>query len=221
MMSYDDFIKKSEEEEDWAPGWEAIDTVFDGLYPGQSPEHFGTNMLERAVFGGDQYLDGYSVYTSPNGYKHIVTYGMTQLYVEKDSFGGEWNQWGYEMTMKLIAANTEDCMWAIDVLSNLARYTYTSERYFDPFQLVGNRGEPVKAGADTAITAFLTVSDTEARGIDTVYGRTGFIQLVGITQAEYEMLKSNISKAEEFVSKLRDQYPNLETDLCRSESILF
>ena len=221
MMSYEEFIKKLEEEEDWAPGWEAIDEVFDELYPNQTPEHFGTNMLKRAIFGGDQYIDGYSVYSSPNGYKHIVTYGMTQLYAEKDSFGGDWSKWGYEMTMKLSAVNTDDCMWAIDVLSNLARYTYTSERYFEPYQLIGNKGEPIKGGSDTAITALLTVSDTEAHGIDTVYGRTDFIQLVGITQPEYEMLKSDISKAQEFVEKLREKYSNPETDTDRTESILF
>ena len=94
MMSYEEFIKKleEEEEEDWAPGWEAIDEVFDELYPNQTPEHFGTNMLKRAIFGGDQYIDGYSVYSSPNGYKHIVTYGMTQLYAAKDGFGGDWSK---------------------------------------------------------------------------------------------------------------------------------
>ena len=56
MMSYEEFIKKLEEEEDWAPGWEAIDEVFDELYPNQTPEHFGTNMLKRAIFGGDNIL---------------------------------------------------------------------------------------------------------------------------------------------------------------------
>ena len=32
MMSYEEFIKKLEEEEDWVPGGEVIDEVFDELY---------------------------------------------------------------------------------------------------------------------------------------------------------------------------------------------
>lgn len=35
------------------------------------------------MFGGDCYLDGYSIYDSPNGYKHMVTFGMTELYADE------------------------------------------------------------------------------------------------------------------------------------------
>ena len=33
MMSYEEFVEKAEKDEEWAPGWEAIDEVFDQLYP--------------------------------------------------------------------------------------------------------------------------------------------------------------------------------------------
>ena len=112
-------------------------------------------------------------------------------------------------------------MWALDVLSNMARYTYTTNRFFEPYQLIGNKGQPIKLHTDTAITALLTIADTEAHGVDTVYGRTDFIQLVGITQPEYEMLSNNVPRIKEFVEKLRKKYPNLETDLNRTESIVF
>lgn len=220
MMSYEEFVEKAEKDEEWAPGWEAIDEVFDHLYPNQQPKHFSTNMTARALFGGNEYLDGYSIYTSANGYQHIVTYGMTNLYFEKDKYGQEWNRWGYEMTMKLPVEDVQDCMWALDVLSNMARYTYTTKRFFEPYQLIGNKGQPIKLHTDTAITALLTIPDTEAHGVDTVYGRTDFIQLVGITQPEYEMLSNNVPRIEEFVEILRKKYPNLETDLNRTESII-
>ena len=217
----EEFVEKAEKDEEWAPGWEAIDEVFDHLYPNQQPKHFATNMTARAMFGGNEYLDGYSIYTSANGYQHIVTYGMTNLYFEKDKYGQEWNRWGYEMTMKLPVEDVQDCMWALDVLSNMARYTYTTNRFFEPYQLIGNKGQPIKLHTDTAITALLTIADTEAHGVDTVYGRTDFIQLVGITQPEYEMLSNNVPRIKEFVEKLRKKYPNLETDLNRTESIVF
>lgn len=221
MMSYDEFVEKAEKDEEWAPGWEAIDEVFDHLYPNQEPKHFATNLPARALLGGKEYLDGYSIYTSTNGYQHIVTYGMTNLYFEKDKYGGEWNRWGYEMTMKLPVEDVQDCMWALDVLSNMAYYTYTTNRFFEPYQLIGNqKAEPLNLNSHTAITALLTIADTEALGVDTVYGRTDFIQLVGITQAEYEMLSNNVPRIKEFVEILRKKYPNLETDLNRTESII-
>ena len=43
-MNKEEYKKYAEEHEDWAPGWDAIDECFEKLYPGQEPEHFGTNM---------------------------------------------------------------------------------------------------------------------------------------------------------------------------------
>ena len=55
-MTAEEFRKKLEEDEEWAPGWEAIESVFEKLYPGREPSHYGTNMAARAMFGGDCYL---------------------------------------------------------------------------------------------------------------------------------------------------------------------
>lgn len=79
-MTLEEFKQKAEADDNWAPGWDAIDSVFDALYPGQKPAHFTTDFTSRAMFGGNKYLDGYSIYTSNHGYKHLVTYGMTELY---------------------------------------------------------------------------------------------------------------------------------------------
>ena len=86
-MTKEEFLKRVKENEEWAPGWETIEQEFERLYPGQEPRHYGTNMMARAIFGGDCYLDGYSIYDSPKGYKHIVTFGMTELYADEESFG--------------------------------------------------------------------------------------------------------------------------------------
>ena len=103
----------------------------------------------------------------PNGYKHLLTYGMTELYVEKESFGGEWSRWGYEMTIKLKEESIENCLWAINMLSNLARYTYTKERIFEPTQYVPGNGKSLHFGVESGITALIVVSDTEVKGINT------------------------------------------------------
>ncbi len=70
-MTKEEFLIHLEEDEEYSPGWQAIDDAFEKLYPGQIPDHFGTIMTARAIMGGDQYLDGCSIYSSPKGYKHL------------------------------------------------------------------------------------------------------------------------------------------------------
>lgn len=218
-MTKEEFLIRLKEDETYSPGWQAIDDAFEKLYPGQKPDHFGTLLTSRATMGGDEYLDGFSVYSSPKGYKHLVTYGMTVLYGDEDAFGGEWNGWGYEMTMKLKEEDTKSCMWAISMMSNLARYTYKTEHFFLPNQYVKGNGTLLHIGSDSLITALLLVKDTEAQTQVSVYGKTEFIQLVGITEAELHAImkdKDNIPKLIELMKA--DGNTDLVTDMRRSKS---
>nr|WP_285849396.1 suppressor of fused domain protein [Niallia taxi] len=215
-----EYKKQAAEQEDWAPGWDAIDDVFGGLYAEQEPAHFATDLHARAIFGGDQYLDGYSIYQSANGYMHILTYGMTELYSEEEAFGGEWSKWGYEMTIKLKGKSYDDCMWALDMLSNLASYTFTQKRFLEPLQYIAGNGTSIHIGAESQITALLVVNDTEAAGVDTVHGRVDFLQLVGITERELELIKEDHTKATELVGKMKQDNPYLVTDMKRNYSYL-
>lgn len=214
-MTKEEFLARLERDETYSPGWQAIDDAFEKLYPGQTPDHFGTLLLERAVRGGDQYLDGYSIYTSPKGYKHIVTYGMTVLYGEEEAFGGRWNGWGYEMTIKLRETDTENCMWAIDMLSNLARYTYKTGNFFLPNQYVKGSA-PLRKGTNSLITSLLLVEDTEAQPQTSVYGRTEFIQLVGITRAELSAIMEDENNIPRLIRRMKaDGNRDLVTDMGR------
>jgi hypothetical protein len=219
-MDKQEYKRLASEQDDWAPGWDAIDAVFEKLYLGQEPSHFGTELHARAIFGGDQYLDGYSIYQSTHGYKHIITYGMTELYTEEKAFGGEWSKWGYEMTIKLKEESLDDCLWSIDMLSNLARYTYTQNRFFEPLQFIAGNGTSLHIGVESNITALLVVRDTEAAGVDTVHGKVDFMQLVGITEKELEVLKEDSTKAAELVGKMKRDNPHLVTDMKRKHSYL-
>ena len=219
-MTVEEFRKRIEDDPEWAPGWEVIDNEFDRIYPGQSPNHYATNMHARAMFGGDSYLDGYSIYSSPKGYKHIVTYGMTELYANEEALGGEWNKWGYEMTIKLREEKEEDCMWAIGILSNLARYTYTQERFFLPYQYIAGDGNSLHTGVESKITAFMTISDTEAQPQDTLYGKTEFIQLVGITESELQALIRDHDNVYKLYDLIKKDNPDFVTDMKRTESYI-
>ena len=217
-MTKREYIKRMNEDKEWAPGWDAIEAEFSRIYPGVKEAHYGTALTARAMLGGDEFLDGFSVYTSDKGYQHIVTFGMSALYADEKSFGKEYSKWGYEMTIKLKEETPNDCIWAIDMLSNLARYTYKTERYFDPFQFIQGNGTPIHIGTDSLITALITVDDTTAKAQKTLHGKLGFIQLVGITQAESDVIKTDIDKIPELVKLMKKENPELVTDMTRSFS---
>ena len=219
-MTKEEYISRKNEDREWAPGWDVIDGEFGRLYPGQQPHHYGTLINTRAIFGGDEYLDGVSVYTSENGYQHIVTYGMTVLYADDEAFGEEYSGWGYEMTMKLREEKPEDCLWAIDLLSNLARYTYKSKQYFEPEEYIQGNGTSLHAGTDSLITAAITIDDTTAKPQDSVHGKVGFLQIVGITESELNAIKNDIRNLRKLIDLMKKDNPDMVTDMKRDFSYL-
>ena len=204
------------QEEDWAPGWLAIEESFEKLYPNQKPQHFGTIFPKRAIFGGDQYLDGYSIYRSPQGFCHIVTFGMSELYTNEESFGGEYSKWGYEMTLKLPIAPDSDYLWALDLLANLARYTFTQKRFFEPYQFFPGNENPIKNGSDSLLTGLLLIEDPDLPAIQTLHGKVEFIQLFGITKEESAFIAAEPDQASFLASTIATSNPHFITDLSRS-----
>ncbi len=59
-------------------------------------------------------------------------------------------------------------------------------------------------------------------GIDTVHGRVDFLQLVGVTQAEFDwMAEGGPARARELAERIAaDDNPNLVTDLGRTTAYL-
>ena len=220
-MTKEEYIEKKNNDEEWSPGWDAIEEEFSRLYPGVEPAHYGKSIQSRAMFGGDEFLDGFSVYTNNNGYQHIVTFGMTELYTDEEAFGGEYSRWGYEMTIKLKEDKPEDCLWAMDMLSNLARYTtYKSEKYFDPEESVQGNGTSLHMGTDSMITALITVEDTTAKKLNTVHGEVSFIQMVGITEDELNAIKEDRNNIHKLIEMMKKDNPELITDMKRNFSYL-
>lgn len=219
-MTKEDYIKKMEEEEDWAPGWDAIDEEFDRIYPNVKFQHYATDFQTRAIFGGDNFLDGYSIYDTGKGYQHIVTYGMSCLYTDEEAFGGEFSGWGYEMTIKLKEDNAENCSWALNLLGNLARYTYKSKNYFEAGECILGNGKSLHIGVDSAITALLVVNDTSAQTLDTIHGKLEFLQMVGITESELNAVKEDYNNIQLLIELMKKDNPELITDMNRTHSYL-
>ena len=221
-MTKEEFVKKLEEDPEYAPGWDAIEEAFAELYPGQEPAHFGTTLQSRAIFGGDSYLDGFSFYRSPKGYLHLVSFGMTELYADLEDFGGEYNGWGYEMTMKLRDDDPNNCIWAADMMLNLARYTYTSKKWFEHMHYVLGNGESINRDMpESKMTSLFIVNDTEVKARQTVYGETAFLQLVGITFSDAEKLREDWeTNAPLLYERIKADNPDFVTDLSSTKSYL-
>ena len=145
---------------------------------------------------------------------------MSELYANEEALGEEYSRWGYEMTIKLKENSAEDCLWALDMLSNLARYTYTTERFFEAGECVPGNGTPLHVGTDSLITALLIVNDTSAQTLDTLHGKVEFIQLVGITESELDAIREDSSHISLLIEKMKKDNPELITDMKRKMSYL-
>ncbi len=210
-----DTYKKIFSEED-AVGWDAIDEVVDALYPNQEPTHYAPDL--PASLGGDSYLDGISVYQSDKQepHFHFVTYGFSNLYYDEKSAGGDYSGFGFELTFRLKKTGDKNVTWAINFLQNIAKYVFTSRNYFEPYH-VFPANSPIRLDYNTELIAVAFVLDPELGEIETPHGTVQFLQAVGITSKEFQMLKKDFSigKVEELMGHLRKDNPLLITDLDR------
>ena len=72
-------------EEDDAPGWDAIEGALGKIYDPASERHYPSQL--HASLGGDDYLDGVSIFDSVEGvpHRHLVSFGMSKLYYDPQS----------------------------------------------------------------------------------------------------------------------------------------
>ncbi|QVQ54313.1 suppressor of fused domain protein [Spiractinospora alimapuensis] len=175
------------EETDAAPGWDAIDAALSPVYPDTDPLHYAPEV--PWALGGENPLDGVSLYprAAPVPHWHIVTYGMSELY-GKESDDPEESGWGFEFTMRATGDTRGDSapMWPVTLLGTLAKYVYDNGNPFAPGHTIGVNGPINPERPETAIRAITFVEDPELGSIDTDNGRVTFLQVVGITEPEYE-----------------------------------
>lgn len=145
---------------------------------------------------------------------------MTELYADEEKLDGEWNKWGYEMTIKLAVEENDSVLWSLNLLANLARYTYTQDRFFEPFQFISGGGNSICVNRTSEITALMVIRDTELDIIEGIYGKTEFLQLVGITEFELSELKKNRENSKLLYDLIKKDNPDFDTDLNRLKSYL-
>ena len=207
---------KKQFSEDDAVGWLEIDNEFERLYPNQEPKHFAPAI--SYMLGGEHPLDGVSIYESKKqtDHFHFVTYGFSELYYDENKIEDEFSKWGFELTFRLkpFEADNGNPSWVIALLQNIAKYVFDSGNWFEEFHYMPANG-PIRLDTETDITALVIVADPEIEKKQTPHGELSFLQIVGITSAEYEAIKENPGTVEELVNKLKENNPLLITDLTR------
>ncbi|MET3876284.1 suppressor of fused domain protein [Chitinophaga sp. OAE865] len=206
-------------EED-AVGWLSIDDTLEKVYGKTEPRHYGPLCGIHYMAGGTDPIDGASIYdsTKQDFHRHIISYGMSELYYDSEKAGGEFSKWGFEFTFRLkpFAEDQADPLWAVHVMNNLARYVFNSGKWFEENHFIPAKG-PIRLDTQTEITAFVIALDPELGRIETPHGEVSFLQLVGITNSELEKLMRNPTTTEvaALISDLRKDNPLLITDLNR------
>jgi hypothetical protein len=218
MMTEEQYKIKFGEED--AVGWDFIDQRLNNIYQGIEPRHYGPLCGIHYMAGGTDPIDGISVYDSKqqSEHLHLVSYGMSELYYAPEKAGGEFSKWGFEFTFRLkpFVGDNGDPGWTMHVFNNLARYVYSSGRWFEENQFIPANG-PIRLETDTQIIGFVTTLDPELGKIETPHGELSFIQLVGITQKETDLIKENLSQdyIGKFIENMKLDNPLLITDLSR------
>jgi len=214
-MDLEEYRRRYGGQDDAAPGWDAIDERLREVYGDQEPKHWAPEL--HAMLGGEDPIDGISVYQSTKGgddHLHFCTYGYSSLYYDEESLGGEFSRFGFEMTFRLAGRHPEKESWVYHMLQNLARYVFKTHNWFENNHYLDARG-PLKLDSGTTLHALAFTYDPELPAIDSPHGRVEFLQAFGITGKELEMLKNESLSCEELLEQHRQINPYLITDLTR------
>ncbi|MEH6305985.1 suppressor of fused domain protein [Olivibacter sp. CPCC 100613] len=217
-MTTEEYKDKYKEED--AVGWLSIDAQIEKVYGQIEPRHYPPLCGLHYMAGGTDPIDGASIYDNHKEpfHRHIISYGMSELYYDEEKAGGEFSKWGFEFTFRLVPFDEDekDPIWAIQVMNNLARYVNNSGRWFEENHFIPANG-PIRLNTDTDITGFVLALDPELGKIDTAHGEVSFLQLIGITSTELERLQQNptTTAVENLVKELKKENPLLVTDLKR------
>ena len=218
MGLFDKFKKKKKKEESVpAPCWDAITAACERVYPDQKdPKHYGTLVNWR--FGGDQPLEGISVYDG-GSYWHFVTYGLSELY-GKESDIPEVSGYGMEFTFKLKKDRYEneenEIRCVCGILQSIARITFTQGELFNVYEsLYTGQTEGIDYNQRSQLTGFITVPDRQLGEIDTPNGQVRFVAFIGATDRELRAVRNG----ELWVSDLYEKLGSDVTDYNRSSVV--
>jgi suppressor of fused-like protein len=142
---------------------------------------------------------------------HLVTYGLTEMQ-SKETPDRRVSGWGAELTLRVTGTDTQ-ALWAVDLLSALAGYVWSSGRAFDAGHHIDLRG-PMKIGSASPISAAALVADPLLADLQGPFGTVRFLQVVGLHADELEACRS--WSTEGVLGLMARRNPLLMTDLVRA-----
>ena len=88
--------------EDDAPGWDAIAGALEKIYDPANERHYASWL--HASLSGEDYLEGVSIFNSIEGmpHRHLVSFGMSELYYDLQSSQDEFSGWEFEFSMRIV-----------------------------------------------------------------------------------------------------------------------
>jgi suppressor of fused-like protein len=159
-------------------------------------------------------LEEVTLHQPTAGEWHLVTRGLTELGPKESEDRGR-SGWGFELTLRLEVEEDEPD-WAVDLLTNLAAYVWTSGHPFAPGHHL-DLGGPIRLGTDTALRAATIVRDPVLGAIKTANGSVEFLQVVGLTADELEACRA--WRTDGVVGHLARADPHLVTRLGRPSAL--
>lgn len=195
-----------------APGWEAIEGAFDGLYPGQKARHWahkGIRRMHDLKNPPENPFDGVSIYDG-GAFWHYVSFGLSDLYGKESD--DDWSGHGYELTFRLAKTDgePEPALWPINVMVSLGRAVFSGSA-FGP-------GHSVKMGpldgptSKTNVTAVLLSKDPGLERVrETPHGKLAFLLILGVEGSVRE--RALAVGADQALAELREHNPDLVTQV--------
>ena len=113
-----------------------------------------------------------------------------------------------------------DTGFDLDLLAQLARYTFQTGNFFEPGAYIPGDGSSLHPELGSAITGLAIVSDTTVAPIETVHGRVAFLQLVGLTQPELDAITRDPDTLTGILERMRAEDPELVLDMRRTRSYI-
>jgi len=214
-MGLFDFLKKRAAKPDGpappappASGWEAIESAFGELYPGQEARHWthkGVMRMHDLRNPPENPFDGVSIYEGRT-FWHYVSFGMSDLYAKESK--GEWSGFGYEFTFRLAKSEgkADPPLWPINLMGSLARAAFTGSA-FGPGHSV--KIGPIDGRAETKATALLLTNDPGLGLRETEHGKLAFLLVLGVEAAVRE--RALEVGVEPVVAEIRAENPDLVT----------
>jgi suppressor of fused-like protein len=196
-----------------APGWAALDDRIVAVYGDLEPQYYGTT--DPIALGGIDPVEAISAYLidEPVPHWHLVSFGMSELY-DKTYPAPDVSGFGFELTMRVLCTDGERGAppWAMNMMQMLAQYVHATKIIFEPGDHMDCAG-PIDPNSASNLTAVAFVDDPTLGSLETPNGFTRFLQVVGITADEHEVMMDWDPQA--VLDMIAERDPMMLTDLSR------